>query len=74
MLEAHGDDSMREAIGRAVRKAHLSVAGVLRALSTLGARRRDGARHRVGAAQTRGSDPRQLTLPVGRAPSKGRGA
>ncbi|MHB8727383.1 MAG: IS21 family transposase [Casimicrobiaceae bacterium] len=72
LLEAHGDDTMREAIGRAVRKGHLSVAGVRHALSTLGARRREGVRPRVGAAQPRGQDPRQLTLPVGRAQSKGR--
>jgi len=61
---------MREAIGRAVRKGSMSVAGVRRALSTLGARRRDGSRHRAGAAQPRGQEPRQLTLPVGRAESK----
>ncbi len=72
LLDSHGDNTMREAIGRAVRRGHLSVAGVRRALSTLGARRRDGARHRAGAAQPRGQDPRQLTLPVGRAESKGR--
>ena len=38
LLEARGDDVMREAIGRAVRVGTLSVAGVRRALSTLGAR------------------------------------
>src|SRR5271166_3364710 len=70
LLDRHGDDTMREAIGRAVRKGSMSVAGVRRALSTLGARRRDGSRHRAGAAQPRGQEPRQLTLPVGRAESK----
>jgi transposase len=70
LLEQRGDDAMREAIGRAVRAGTLSVAGVKRALSTLGARRRDGGSRRVGAAQPRGHDPRQLTLPVGRAERK----
>jgi len=73
MLDRHGDDTMREAIGRAVRSGKLSVAGVTRALSTLGARRRDGDSRRAGAAQPPGHDPRQLTLPVGRAETK-RGA
>ena len=73
LLEAHGDEAMREAIGRAVRSAALSVAGVRRALRTLGARRREGARPRAGAAQPRGRDTRQLELPAGRAESK-RGA
>ncbi|HLK40232.1 MAG TPA: IS21 family transposase [Polyangiaceae bacterium] len=73
LLEAYGDDSMREAIGRAVRSAALSVAGVRRALGTSGARRLEGSRPRAAAAQPRGPDARQLTLPVGRAESK-RGA
>jgi transposase InsO family protein len=73
LLEQRGDDTMREAIGRAVRAGHLSVSGVKRALSTLGARRREGAGPRAGAAQPRGQDPRQLPLPIGRAESK-RGA
>jgi transposase len=74
LLEERGDDTMREAIGRAVRRGQLSVAGVKRALSTLGARRREGGqRPRVGAAQPRGQEPRQLPLPIGRAQSK-RGA
>ncbi len=73
LLEAHGDDAMREAIGRAVRSAALSVAGVRRALRTLGARRLEGSLPRAAAAQPRGRDPHQLTLPVGRAESK-RGA
>lgn len=73
LLEAHGDDTMREAIGRAVRSDALSVAGVRRALRTLGARRLEGSRPRAGAAQPRGPDAHQLTLPVSRADSK-RGA
>jgi transposase len=73
LLESHGDDTLREAIGRAVRASTLTVAGVKRALSKLGARRRDGSGHRVGVAQPRGRDGRQLTLPIGRAESK-RGA
>jgi hypothetical protein len=36
LLEAHGDGAMREAIGRAVRSGALAVAGVRRALRTLG--------------------------------------
>ncbi|MGH2836213.1 MAG: hypothetical protein ACRDKD_08360 [Solirubrobacteraceae bacterium] len=73
LLEAHGDDTLREAIGRAVRSGNLSITGVHRALRTLGARRREGSRPRAGAAQPRGRDAAQLTLPVGRAESK-RGA
>jgi transposase len=73
LLEERGDDTMREAFGRAVRRGMLSVAGVRRALWTLSARRRDGARRHVGAAQPRGHRPQQLTLPIGRADSK-RGA
>ena len=73
LLEQYGDDALREAIGRAVRAEHLSVSGVKRALSTLGARRREGGSPRAGAAQPRGQDPRQLPLPIGRAESK-RGA
>jgi len=73
LLEKHGDDTMREAIGRAVQAATLTVAGVKRALSKMGARRRDGSGHRVVAAQPRGQDGRQLTLAVVRADAK-RGA
>jgi len=73
LLEGHGDDTMRDALGRAVRAGTLTVAGVKRALSTMGARRRDGSGHRVVVAQPRGQDPQQLTLPVVRAESK-RGA
>lgn len=71
LLEEFGDDTMREAIGRAVRGGTLSVTGVTRALSTLGARRRDGDRRRAGAAQPRARDARQLTLSVRRAEPKG---
>jgi len=70
LLETHGDETLREAIGRAVRSAMLSVAGVRRALRTLGARRLEGERPRAGAAQPRGQDARQLELPVDRAESK----
>jgi transposase len=73
LLEGHGDDTMREALGRAVRGGTLTVAGVKRALSTLGARRRDGSGHRVVVAQPRGHRARQLALPLVRAESK-RGA
>jgi hypothetical protein len=71
LLEEYGDDTMREAIGRAVRAGALSVTGVTRALSTMGARRREGDRRRAEAAQPRARDARQLTLPVRRAESKG---
>jgi hypothetical protein len=70
LLETHGDETLREAIGRAVRSAMLPVAGVRRALRTLGARRLEGERPRAGAAQPRGQDARQLELPVDRAESK----
>src|ERR1700691_2647936 len=39
LLVEHGDDTMREALGRAVRSGALTVAAVQRALRTLGARR-----------------------------------
>jgi transposase len=73
LLEGHGDDTMREALGRAVRAGTLTVAGVKRALSKLGARRHDGPGHRVAAAPPRGHEARQLALPIVRADSK-RGA
>lgn len=73
LLEAHGDDAMREAIGRAVRSSTLTVSGVKRALSKLSARRRGGSSHRAGAAQPRGHGAHQLALPLARAESK-RGA
>jgi hypothetical protein len=71
LLEKHGDETMREALGRAVRSGALSVAGVRRALWTLSVRRREGGRLRVGVAQPRGRAPRQLELRVARAESKG---
>jgi hypothetical protein len=71
LLEVYADDTMREAIGRAVRAGKLSVPGVKRALSTLGARRRDGERRRAVAAQPRGRESRQLALPMRRAEPKG---
>jgi hypothetical protein len=73
LLEGHGDDMLREAIGRTVRAATLTVAGVKRALSKMGARRRDGSSHRVVAAQPRSHNGQQLTLAVVRADAK-RGA
>jgi hypothetical protein len=70
LLDKHGDDALREAIGRAVRSATLTVAGVRRALRILSARRHEGAvRPRAGAAQPRGPETRQLALPI-RAESK----
>jgi transposase len=74
LLEECGDDAMREAIGRAVRAGKLSVSGVRYALSTMGARRRDGERHRTGVAQPRDRDARQLALPVRRAEPKDGGS
>ena len=71
LLEEHGDDAMREAITRAVRAGDLTVARVRRSLPKKRARRLDGERRRVGAAQPRGRDPRQLALPIGGADSKG---
>jgi transposase len=70
LLEAHGDEAMREAIGRAVRRSALTVAGVKRALSPSSARRGGGSGHRAGAAQPRGRGPSQLPLPLVRAESK----
>lgn len=72
LLEAYGDDAMREAMGRAVRKGTLDVLGVRRALRTLGARRHAGAeRPRAGVAQPRGRDARQLALPIRAEPKRG---
>lgn len=71
LLERHGDDAMREAIGRAARAGRMTVSAVTRALSTLGARRRDGERRRAGAAQPRGRNAQQMALPLPRAESKG---
>jgi transposase len=71
LLEEYGDDSMRDAVGRAVRSGSLSVAGVRLALRTLSARRRGGPGRRVAAAQPRGLRSHQLALPIPRAESKG---
>jgi transposase len=73
LLEHHGDDTLRDAIGVAVRARTLTVSGVRRALSKSGARRRDGSGHRVEVAQPRGQHGSQLALPIVRAASK-RGA
>lgn len=72
LLEQHGDDAMRVAIARAVEHGQLSVAGVRRHLPS-GARRGEGVRPRLGAAQPRGRGGSQLALPLDRAESK-RGA
>lgn len=74
LLDACGDGAMREAVGRAVRASELTVAGVRRALSKLGARRRGGSSRRSEVAQPRGRDARQLTLPIGRAERTGGGS
>jgi transposase len=71
LLEQYSDDTMSDAIGRAVRAGKMSVPGVKRALSTMGARKRDAVGHRAGAAQPRGPDARQLTLPIRRAEPRG---
>jgi hypothetical protein len=70
MLEQHGDDALRDAIGRAVERGHLSVAGVRRCLLS-SARGRDGERHHVRAAQSRGPERDQLALALGRAERDG---
>jgi transposase len=53
LLERHGDDGLRVAIGRAVARGQLSVTGVRRALPS-SAREGDGARRRARAAPPRG--------------------
>lgn len=70
LLEARGDDAMREAIGRAVRAGELDVRGVRRALSKLGVRRSGASSRRSGATQPRGRSASQLTLPI-RAATRG---
>ena len=70
LLEHHGDDVLRAALGEAVEHGCLSVAGVRRALSS-GARGVDGVRHRPGAAQPRGEDGDQLVIPFHRAEPRG---
>jgi hypothetical protein len=70
LLEQHGDDALRSALGRAVEVGQLSVAGVRRALSS-SARGVDGECHRPGAAQPRGEDDDQMEIPFHRAESRG---
>jgi transposase len=64
MLEAHGDDAIREAITHAVAKGTLSVAAVRR---TLGVRGREGECPLVRAAQPRGEDRSHEARGPGRA-------
>jgi hypothetical protein len=63
LLEQHGDDTMREAIGEAVKHGLLSVAGVRRRLPQ-GTRRPDSERQQLRATKPRGSQPGQLCLPL----------
>lgn len=69
LLEHHGDDDLRAAIGRAVDRGALSVAAVRRSLPA-SARGREGTRPRVRPVRSRGERPGQLPLPLGRAESK----
>jgi transposase len=71
LLKEYGDDVLRDAIGRAVRRSSLSVAGVKLALRALSARHRGGEVHRSGAAPPRARHAHQLALPLVRAESKG---
>jgi hypothetical protein len=64
LLEANGDEVMREAFAHAVDEGTMSVAAVRRALS---ARQREGERPRVGEARPRGDERGSLALPFGRA-------
>ena len=66
LLERHGDDALRDAIGHAVEHDQLTVAGVRRGLA-LGAREGVASGHRPRAAQPRGPSPAQSSLPVHRA-------
>ena len=70
LLERHGDDALRTAIERAVKKGQLNVLGVRRGLP-LSARRSDGPSHHSGGAQPRGQGAEQLALPLDRAEPKG---
>ncbi len=69
LLEAHGDDVMREAITRAVEHGQLSVSAVRRRLPP-SARRQEGERPPVPRAQPRGAGPEQMPLPLRRAERK----
>jgi transposase len=64
LLEANGDEAMREAFAHAVDEGTMSVAAVRRALS---ARQREGERPRVGEARPRGDERGSLELQFGRA-------
>jgi transposase len=70
LLEKHGDDRMREAIGRAVERGRMSVAGVRRHLPS-SARGGDGESRHFRAAQPRGATSSQLALPLSRAKLQG---
>jgi transposase len=70
LLERHGDNTMREAIGRAVERGQLSVAGVRRRLP-LGALGPVGECQQVQVVQPRGPQPMQLPLPLLRAATEG---
>ena len=61
LLEEHGDDVLREAIGQAVKEGHLSVSAVTRAL-VKSVRGSDGECHHFRAAQPRGTDDDRMTL------------
>lgn len=69
LLEQHGDDALRDAIGRAVERGYLSVAGVRRMLPA-SARGSAGASQQSRKARQRAPDDRQLKLTLGRAQSK----
>jgi transposase len=70
LLEQHGDDAMRDAIGRTVERGHLSVASVRRCLPS-SVRGRDGESHHVRVGQPRGADSSQMPLPWSRAARNG---
>jgi transposase len=69
LLEAHGDDAMREAITHVVELGQLYVSAVRRRLSS-SARRREGERPPVLRAPPRGTTPLQMSLPSRRAEPK----
>lgn len=72
LLEEHGDDALRVAIGTAVRRNELSVSAV-RAVLGHGARERDGVRRHERVAQPRGRFAQGKPRRFNRAESK-RGA
>jgi transposase len=71
LLERHGEDALREAIGHAVERDQLTVGAIRRGLSALGAREGDGSGRRLRAAQPRGPSGRQSSLPFDRAEPRG---